>query len=109
MNGYSRNKLAGDCKGIYYNKSARHWRVRISSNVEKQKHIGTTTLNETVAAAMYDLYIYLNGLENTHHLNLPEWTICELFNLIGEHDPRALKNLMKKSKLKIISNEIWDH
>lgn len=93
--------------GLYFSKSEKHWRVRISTNREKQKHIGTTKLNETVAAAMYDLYIYLNGLENTHHLNLPGWPMCELYNFIGELDPRALNNLMKKSKLSITGNDIY--
>ena len=92
-------------KGYYYDKSAGHFRVRINQN-RKQINIGTT-LDEYVACAMRDLYLYLNGLEKTYLLNMPECTMYELFNFIGERDPRALKNLMKNSKVGLTGNDVW--
>jgi len=90
--------------GIYFDKLAGHWRVRMAFNGEKQKHL-CTTHDKTVAYASYDLFIHLNGLQNTHQFNLPRMTMIELYELIEERDPRALKNLMKKSRLSLTGND----
>ncbi len=91
-------------KGTYYDKSAKCWRVRITINDEKQKHLGTTS-DETVANAMFDLFVRLEELQGDHRLHLHKKDIPELYRFIEEHDPIALNNLMQKTKLNISRTE----
>lgn len=90
--------------GVYFDQKAKHWRVRISVEGKKQMNVGTTK-DKWVACAMYDLFVHLNKLQDSHQLNNPRMTVIELSEHIEERDPKALKNLINKSRYILIRNE----
>ena len=89
---------------VYFSKTQNFYRSRITVNGEKQKHLATSH-DKIVACAVVDLFVRLQGLEDTHLLNFPKMNLREVYELLEKRDAKALKQVMDKATYRLVKND----
>ena len=83
-------------KGVYFDKKAKHYRVRVSTSISKDYHIGTTKSKEA-GYAMYDLFRIVTKVTTLYPLNFPHMSHGQLIDFINKHDKNALNKVEKSA------------